>query len=316
MIKIVWVGFHMEGVPAYKALAINHHIIATLSLTTDSAKRRSGVANYKVLSKINKINYFEISNINDSHTLELLSNLNPDIIIVFGWSQILSQEVLNIPRIGVIGAHASLLPLHRGSAPINWAIINGLDKTGNTLIWLNDGVDTGIIIDQTEFEITPYDSCKTLYSKVAKSNRVMLLRNMERIILHGKVGKQQTDLQESLLPRRKPSDGLISFNQTASVVYNFIRAIAKPYPGAFFLHEGKKYVVWNASFVESMIHNSKPGVILEHIYSYSKSHCGLMVSTKVGAIIIYSVEMNDKKLAGKNLHKEFPVGTNICLENE
>lgn len=313
MINIVWVGFHIEGVLAFKAIANNYNIVATLSLTTNVAKRRSGVANYRVLSEKNEINYYEISNINDSNTVELLNNLNPDIIIVLGWSQILKQEVLNIPRIGVIGAHASLLPLYRGSAPINWAIINGLDKTGNTLMWLNDGVDTGLIIDQIEFEITQYDSCKTLYSKVAQTNCDMLLRNMERIILHGKVGKQQTDFNEPLLPRRKPSDGLIRFDQTSSVVYDFIRAIAKPYPGAFFLHEGKQYLVWNASFVESMIHNSKPGVILEHIYCYSKSHCGIMVSTKMGAIIIFSVELNEKKLTGKKLHKEFPVGTYICL---
>lgn len=316
MIKIVWVGFHIEGVVAFKALASKYNIIATICLTTESAVKRSGVANYKSLSEINKINYFEINHINDLSTIKLLNDLEPDVLIVLGWSQILSKDVLNIPKIGVIGAHASLLPFYRGSAPINWAIINGLDKTGNTLMWLNDGVDTGLIIDQFEFEITLYDSCKTLYSKVAKSNCVMLLRSMEKIILHGKVGEQQTHLDEPILPRRKPSDGLINFNQPASVIYDFIRALSKPYPGAFFSHEGKKYIVWNASFVESINHNSMPGVILEHIYSYSKSHCGLMVSTKKGVLIIFSIEIKDKKLLGKNLHKEFPVGTNLYLENE
>ena len=311
MMKIVWVSFHTEGVLAFKALARKNNLIATISLTGESAFKRSGVANYERLSQIYNIDYYEIDHINDLSTIKLLNDLEPDIIIVLGWSQILSKDVLNIPKIGVIGAHASLLPFYRGSAPINWAIINGLEKTGNTLMWLNHGVDSGMIIDQVEFEISPYDSCKSLYSKVAESNRIMLLRNMEKILLHGKVGRQQTDLQEPLLPRRKPSDGLISFNQTASVVYNFIRALAKPYPGAFFFHEGKKCVVWNASFVEGMVHNCKPGVILEHTYSFSKSHCGLMVSAKMGAVLIYSIQINDKKLTGKNLHQEFPVGTVI-----
>ena len=156
--KIFCVGFHMEGVKAFDFLTKNYNVVGLLTLNTKAASKRSGVFNFKTFSEEAKVPYYEVKHINDKSSVEILKNYNPDLLIVLGWSQLLNDEVLSIPTIGTIGAHASLLPKMRGSAPINWAIIKGEEKTGNTLMWLNIGVDTGKIIDQYEFQINLYDS--------------------------------------------------------------------------------------------------------------------------------------------------------------
>jgi methionyl-tRNA formyltransferase len=95
-------------------------------------------------------------------------------VFVIGWTQILRPETLKLATIGMIGAHASLLPHNRGRAPINWALIRGEKQTGNSLIWLAEDVDSGDIIDQTVIPISPYDTCASLYTRVGESNKEMI----------------------------------------------------------------------------------------------------------------------------------------------
>ncbi len=295
----------MEGVQAFDFLTKNYNVVGLMTLHTDAASKRSGVFNFKTFSKEVKIPYYEVKHINDKSSVEILKNHSPDLLIVLGWSQLLNDEVLSIPTIGTIGAHASLLPKMRGSAPINWAIIKGMEKTGNTLMWLNIGVDTGKIIDQYEFQINLYDSCNTLYENVAESNRIMLERSLPLIAKKGSIGVAQEEKCEDLLPRRKPADGLINFNQTSLELYNFIRALTRPYPGAFFYYKGKKVVVWKASFMESLKSNVKPGIIIDYIYSFDQNDCSFLISSNDGAIIVNEVMIGDKIIVGKELHNIF-----------
>jgi methionyl-tRNA formyltransferase len=309
--KIVWIGFHLEGLLAFTAIAKKYNIVAAFGLRDDAAAKRSAVADYKRLCKIYKVSYYEVSQINDDDSVKLVKDLRPDLLIVLGWSQILSKKVLSIPKIGTIGAHASLLPSYRGSAPVNWALINGLNKTGNTLMWLDEGVDTGMIIDQMEIIISKFDSCKTIYQKVARTNKIMLLRNLDSIIQKGKYGTLQFQTDEPILPRRKPSDGLIHFDQKVDKIYDFIRALTKPYPGAFFVYHNEKCIVWGASPIISLKHSLAAGIVIDHVFSFSPVHCGIIVSAKEGGIFIYDIEASGKRLKGKKIHNKFPIGSNL-----
>jgi methionyl-tRNA formyltransferase len=300
--KIFCVGFHMEGVEAFDFLTKNYNVVGLMTLNTIAASKRSGVFNFKTFSEEAKVPYYEVKHINDKSSVEILKNYNPDLLIVLGWSQLLNDEVLSIPTIGTIGAHASLLPKMRGSAPINWAIIKGEEKTGNTLMWLNIGVDTGKIIDQYEFQINLYDSCNTLYEYVAESNRVMLERSLPLIAKEGSIGIAQEDNGEDLLPRRKPADGLINFNQTSLELYNFIRALTRPYPGAFFKYRDQKVIIWKASYSNLFKISNETGVILDYLYSFDEKDCAVLISTKNGALIINEVMVNDEVIKGKDLH--------------
>lgn len=313
--RIIWIGFHLEGIPAFKALIEERYTITScISLNEEQKKKRSGAVDYETIAKNNNIKYIEIKHINERDSINLIKEQKPDLLIVLGWSQILCEEILQIPTIGTIGAHASLLPAYRGSAPINWAIINGLQETGNTLIWLNSGVDNGDIIDQVSFPIHDTDTCATLYDKVAESNKKMLLRKLPEIRIKGKIGYPQPQINQPLLPRRRPSDGLVDFNLDANDVYNFIRALTYPYPGAFAFHEGEKVLIWRAGKFSSGVlkcnSSADIGDVVEHILSPDLKQCGLVVKCKSGIIILNDIENKDGKLiTGHELIKRFKIGS-------
>jgi methionyl-tRNA formyltransferase len=309
--RIVWIGFHMEGKKALEEVSKNNKVVACISLNNASTKR-SGVLDYSVIALQLGIPYHEVSHINDDESVELIRKYSPDLLVVLGWSQVLSKKVLEVPRIGTLGAHASLLPAYKGSAPINWALINGLSKSGNTLMWLNPGIDTGDIVDQISFEITLFDTCETLYLKVAEINSIMLLRTLEKIRLGNIFGKPQKITDEPILKRRKPSDGLIDFRQTSKKVYDFIRALTRPYPGAFTMLNGEQVFIWKASLLELNC-QKQVGAVVSVIYSPSVEACGIVVGCLEGLIVLNEVEFCGKIFFGPELISEFPIGTKFKL---
>ncbi|MGH7530769.1 MAG: formyltransferase family protein, partial [Gemmatimonadales bacterium] len=199
-LRFVWVGVHAEGLPALEALlAAGAPIVAVLTLTPELAARRSGGADYAAVCAPHGVPLHYIAGVNEPDAVALLTGLDPDVIFVIGWHQIVRPPVMRLARIGLIGAHASLLPHNRGSAPINWALIRGERETGNTLMWLAEGVDAGDIIDQRVIPITPYDTCATLYAQVAATNRAMLLDLLPRLLAGERPGRPQPPGTEPVL---------------------------------------------------------------------------------------------------------------------
>ena len=219
-VRIGWVGVHAEGISALEAVcAAEYDVVGMLTLRQAKADRRCGSADYQSLCQRYDIPLCPVDHINDPSSVSLLAGWNCDLLVVLGWGQILSRAALQTARIGAVGAHASLLPRNRGSAPVNWAIINGERQTGNSLIWLAEGVDSGELIDQRAFDISVYDTCATIYDKVAWSNREMLLDLCFRLQAGQRPGTPQQHNDEPVLPRRRPQDGLIDWSaRTADVV--------------------------------------------------------------------------------------------------
>jgi methionyl-tRNA formyltransferase len=295
--KFGWVGFHMEGIPALEAvLASGAPVAAVLTLKPEVAASRSGAADYGPVCRRFGVPLHFVTSINDPESRTLLEGL--DVVFVIGWSQILSPETLATARLGMIGAHASLLPKNRGSAPINWALIRGERVTGNSLIWLAEGVDAGDIIDQTEFQISPYDTCGTLYDRVAASNRDMIMRALPQLLRGERVGTPQPHSNggggSAVLPRRRPADGLIDWDQEACAIYNFIRALTKPYPGAFGWLDGRRWTVWRAGLLPTMLSHGVPaGHVLGPVVSPVDQACGQAVACAGGAITLLEVAGDD-----------------------
>src|ERR1051325_5949974 len=182
-LRFAWVGFHAEGGPAFEALMqAGAPIHGVITLTPELRARRSGAIDYGPLCARFGVPLYEIADINGPDGLAALGAIQPDVAFVIGWSQIARPPALRLARIGMIGAHASHLPRYRGSAPVNWALIKGETETGNSLIWLAEGVDRGAVIDQTAFGIRPYDTVASLYDRVAASNCDMLLRLLPRLL--------------------------------------------------------------------------------------------------------------------------------------
>lgn len=303
--NIVWVGCHEEGVSAFRTILQSGITVSEfITLNDDSFKKRSGGSReYSDLCKEYQIPVGLISTIKNDEAYEMILDAKPDLLIVLGWNEILPERLLDIPTIGTVGAHAAMLPHGRGSAPVNWALIKNEKQGGNSLMWLDKEVDQGDIIDQIGFDITMYDTCKTLYNKVSLTNEVMLIRLIDRLqngLPTVMAKKNETD--EPLLPRRRPKDGIIDWNADSLLIYNFVRALAKPYPGAFTFIDGKKYLIWKASLLPDDREYSVCGRITGPVYSPYSESCGIVVECKKGSIIIHEIEGEDGQLyTGKDL---------------
>lgn len=293
--RFAWVGFHAEGIPALEALlAAQAPIAAVLTLTPEMRAKRAAGADYRPVCDRYGVPMHEVADINSDEARSTLASIQPDVVFVIGWHQILRGETLRLARIGMVGAHASLLPHNRGSAPINWSIIRGDSRTGNSLIWLAEDVDSGDIIDQTEFPITPYDTCATLYEKVAASNRGMLLRLVPRLMAGERPGRKQSLIDVPVNARRRPKDGLVDWSQPSRNIYDFIRALTRPYPGAFSTLDGQTWKIWQAALAPAKCApEARPGELVGPVVSPVSAACGQLVACGEGALILLEVEGPD-----------------------
>jgi methionyl-tRNA formyltransferase len=289
-----WVGVHTEGLLALDALlAAGAPIRAVITLRPDLAAAKSYGANYAPLCARHGVPLHHVANINDPDAQRLLGALEPDVVFVIGWHQIVRPETLRLAKLGMIGAHASLLPHGRGSAPINWAVIRGEAETGNTLFWLAEELDAGDMIDQAAFPISPYDTCASLYQRVAESNRDMLLRLLPRLLAGQRPGRPQPRVEEPPLRRRRPADGRIDWRRPSGAVYDFVRALTRPYPGAFGTLEGRRWLVWHAALPPCAGITRSAGEVVGPVVSPLEEACGQLVACGEGSLLLLELEGED-----------------------
>lgn len=304
--NILWIGCHEEGIPAFRqTLEAGNKISAFITLDEEAfAKRSAGSREYEDYCQRYGVPMYKVSTIKGDEAYEIVSRYQPDLMVVLGWSEILPQRLLEIPAVGSIGTHAALLPHNRGSAPINWALIHGEEVTGNTMMWLDAQVDAGAIVDQMAFPITVFDTCKTLYDQVAQTNADMLLKLIDALKRGEKpVLPIPNETDEPILPRRRPKDGLVDWQQGARTIYDFIRALTIPYPGAFTYLNGEKWLLWEATVLPVNV-EAKPGTILGTAYGFGENTVGLTVATNDGCLLVTCVEdEKGQRYTGKILYE-------------
>ena len=174
-----------------------------------------------------------------------LTSLKPDAIIVVGYGRIIPQWMLDLPPLGNINLHASLLPKYRGAAPIQWAIANGETVTGNTTMRIDAGLDTGDILLQQELPINPEDTSETLAPRLAAMGADLLVETLRGLEDGSIQPRKQDDSQAMLAPILKKEDGLIDFNRTADEILNRLRGF-QPWPGAYTKFRGKNLQILKA----------------------------------------------------------------------
>jgi methionyl-tRNA formyltransferase len=247
-LKIVFIGCVEEGRRSLETLLeMGEDVAAMFTLNKKRAARVSGAIEWEGLCEAHGVPLHYVRRMHDPEPLETLRGIAPDLIFCIGWTQLLRKPVLEIPRLGCIGFHASLLPRYRGRAPVNWVIIHGERETGNTMMLLDEGVDTGDIVAQRRFPIDDHDTCKTVYDKVARSE-VEMIREVMPLIHQGRMPRTPQDhAQATEMPKRRPEDGLIDWTRPTDRLYDWVRALTHPYPGAFTDLEGRRVLVWKAS---------------------------------------------------------------------
>lgn len=216
-----------------------------------------------------------------------LGGTEVDLIVVVSFGEILSKEVLNIPRLGCINLHASLLPRYRGAAPVSWTLINGEKTTGVTTFWLSEKMDSGDIILQREVEILPSDNRGALEERLSHIGAELLKETIIKIYDGTAKRFPQDESFATYAPKIKKGDGLIDWSKPAGAIHNKIRAM-NPWPGAYTFINGVRVEIWESELGEKMS-SGKPGTVV----LLNKS--GIGVSTENGVLLIKELQAEGKK---------------------
>ena len=194
-----------------------------------------------------------------------LTSLQPDAVIVVGYGRIIPQWMLDLPPLGNINLHASLLPKYRGAAPIQWAIARGETLTGVTTMEIDAGLDTGDVLLQREFPISADDTAETLAPKLATIGAELTVETL-RGLQTGSVPKRRQDhAQATLAPILKKEDGLIDFSRVATDILNRLRGF-QPWPGAYTKFRGKTLQVWRATALDLSVPLARVKVEGDHLF--------------------------------------------------
>ena len=272
--RAIFVGSQELGYRCLKELLKEDEVVAVFTISPE--KHEKWKDDVKLCAEEAKIPLFVDEDLNDY--IEEIREMNPDVIFVMGWRKIISKEVLDIPKLGCFGIHCSLLPKYRGNAPFTWPIISGDTKTGTTLFEIAETADTGQIVIQKECAIFENDTGGSLRGRLFNLS-VEMLREVLPLFRVNKIPlKPQKYGDFSYFGPRKPEDGLIDWNSKIKEVYNFIRALAPPFPMAFTYYNSNKIYIPRASIIKG--YYGVPSSVIAKIGNK------LVVGTKDGAIFI------------------------------
>lgn len=309
--KIVFMGTPDFAVPSLKKMIEKFNVSAIVTQPDKPSGRgkKVSISPIKEVGLSNEIPIFQPEKIRtDSVIINKLKELKPDFIIVVAYGQILTKEILDIPRLGCICLHTSLLPMYRGSAPINWCLINGETKTGNTTILMDTGIDTGDMLMRSEVEISESMTAGELYN-LLKINGAELLEETINGIITGKIcGIKQPNDGSSYVKMLNKQMAKINWNDSSINIHNLIRGLSSwPYkninslPTAYTYYRDIPVKIFKSKSLEANIIDP-PGYIID------ANDEGIKVATKKGILIIEILQFP----GGKPLEvKEFLKGNKI-----
>jgi methionyl-tRNA formyltransferase len=246
--RTVWISFDTIGRDCLVAAAESGaDVVGVVTLPGPVDPNRSGQCSFDDVAERLGARLVETADVNAPETVAAVGDLDPELVFVVGWSQLVRGDLIAAAREGVFGMHPTLLPRHRGRAPIPWAILSGLAKTGVTLFEIVDPTaDSGPIVGQVEVQIERDETASTLFAKLAQAHLDLIRRHVPELVARRAPRVAQDDRRGSWWPKRTPADGIIDWETRAPYLYDWVRAQTRPYPGAFTFHGDEKVVVWAA----------------------------------------------------------------------
>ena len=297
MKNIVFMGTPDFAVGTLEALLASEYTVSAVFTQPDKPKGRKGELTpspVKQCAIAHGIPVYQPKRIRDPENMVFLRNLEPDVIVVVAFGQIIPKEILELPPCGCINVHGSLLPKYRGAAPIQWSIIDGETHTGVTTMYMDEGVDTGDILLQEATPISPEETGGSLFERLSAMGAQLLIRT-----LHGLEDQSITPIHQ---PAESPTpyagmltrkDGEVDWSKDAASIDCRIRGLL-PWPGAYTLLDGKQLKIWSVGVSadaqdDPSMEAGMPGTVV------AADDTGLLVKTGHGFVRIREMQLEGKK---------------------
>jgi methionyl-tRNA formyltransferase len=287
--RVVFMGTPDFAVPTLQAM-IDHHEVAAVVTQPDKPKGRGKQMAFppvKEKALEYEIPVYQPVRARDPEFIALLRELNPDVIVVVAFGQILPKEILEIPKYGCINGHASLLPMYRGAGPIQWVVINGEKETGITTMRMDEGLDTGDMIEKAVISIDPKETGGSLFDKLMVLGGELMLSTLEKLENGTATFTPQGDGKTCYSPMLTKQMGNIDFTKSAREIECLIRGL-NPWPSAYTTLHGKTMKIWDADVVEGDALKA-PGTII------AVTKKAIVVQTGEGALALNEIQLAGKK---------------------
>lgn len=262
--RIVYIGSVIFSAKALeKLISINADIVGVV--TKSESSFNSDFFDLSPIAESYDIPFHYTSDINSQETVNWIKKLNPDIVFCFGWSSLIKKEILDISHLGVIGFHPTLLPYNKGRHPLIWAKVLGLEKSGSTFFFMDEGADTGDILSQKEFHINFEDDANDLYNKLIEIALTQIEELHSSLKSRSYIRIQQDIKDGNTWRKRGKKDGIIDFRMNSSVICNLVRALTYPYLGAHVEYNNMDIKIWGVelSNYNRNHDNLEPGKVLK-----------------------------------------------------
>lgn len=301
--KIVYMGTPDFAVGPLKALVEAGHTVTAVITQPDKPKGRGGKVQFTPVKECALeygIPVWTPVKIKTPESVAQLKEYEADVYVVAAFGQILSQEILDIPRFGCLNIHASLLPKYRGAAPIQWAILNGEEKTGVTIMQMDAGIDTGDMLLKRELPIAADETGGSLFDKLAKVGSELIVEALEKLEKGELSAEKQDDSQSCYAKMLSKAQGQINWKDTSVEIERLIRGL-NPWPSAYTALGGKSLKIWEAVLTGKEA-DGEPGTVS------AVTKDSICVNTGKGQLALLSVQLEGKK---RMAVKDFLLGYRI-----
>lgn len=288
--KVIFMGTPDFAVPCLDILVDSGYEVSAVITQPDRPKGRGqklAPSPVKAQALKHGLKVIQPEKIKNPEFINELTSLKPDIIIVVAFGQFLPKDLLDLPPLGCINVHASLLPSYRGAAPIHWAVINGEKATGVTTMYMDVGMDTGDMILTSEIPIRAHDTTGEIHDKLATLGAQVLKETVELIVKDCAPRIPQPQALATYAPLLTRELEMIDWSRSAEQIHNLVRGL-NPWPGAYCLHKDKSLKVWETKVYNRHV-SGQPSLVHEITES------GIMIETGEGLIELLTVQPASKR---------------------
>ena len=281
--RIVFFGYSEVGYECLSLLLERGDNVVALITHEDNPHEKIWFKTPAVAAREKGVPVFTPEKVNTPEWIERIAALKPDLILSVYYRNMISSKILPLAPLWAFNMHGSLLPKYRGRAPINWAVLHGEPRIGMTLHRMVKSADAGAIVDQDGVAIGPRDTAEQAFRKVLPCARRVLARQIDALLAGSAKETPQDESQATCFGGRKPENGRIIWSQTSTQIFNLIRAVTDPYPGAFTDVDGARLMVWWAETESPATRGRRgaPGEILSLVPLVVATGDGAMELTKI-----------------------------------